>query len=200
MTSPQDVHRSLTEDPQKKLVDMAFATGQALNGVAFAVRKEVFFDEMPRRFMLRNKFLTKGLRAGARGPGGIGVEEASKQNLRTRIFFGEGAEYLSLHQEGGTKRSTSGQNRVGSEGGVKSLLFGQRPEHCICDAQGVEDQARNQEHVSGQGKNRPEKTKSHFVSHELPPTGPDDCGYENLTLAHTLQVTTICPNLGISRT
>ena len=97
----------------QRMVDAAkqvpFATSQAMNDVAFGVRKDAFWDELPRRFRLRNRFLQKGLRPGATGPGGIGVEKADKRNLRVRIFFGQGAEFLSLHQHSGVKRLAAGR-------------------------------------------------------------------------------------------
>lgn len=98
------VIRSLGDLDKAKI----YAAEEALNDTAFGVRRDIFVPEVRAQFDLSNNFLTKGLREGAKGPGGIGVEKANRNRLSARIFFGEGADFLRLHEEGGTKRPPSG--------------------------------------------------------------------------------------------
>lgn len=90
-----------------------FAMVEALNEVAFGERKQVFQPEVQERFSLKNRFLTKGLRPGAEGPGGIGVRKATKALPEAKIFYGKGAEFLSLHEAGGLKLPPSGEESFG---------------------------------------------------------------------------------------
>lgn len=96
------------EDIDKAEGDVRFALSGTLTDLAFRARKEVFRPAVQRAFTLRNRFLTKGIREGARGPGGIGVERATKASMVARVFFGEGAEFLWLHQHALAKMPMSG--------------------------------------------------------------------------------------------
>ncbi len=87
-----------------------FAASVALNSSAFDVRKE-YWRAFSRGFKLRNRFHTKGIRKGAKGPGGVGVETSTKRTLKARIFTGEGIEHTELHARGG--RRVAGAHRIG---------------------------------------------------------------------------------------
>ncbi len=89
-----------------------FATMLTLNDLAFLARKKVFRPEVKKKFTLRNKFLTKGLQPGAKGPGGIGVDKATKRRLEARIFYGKGAEFLTLQEDSGTKLPKRGKGYI----------------------------------------------------------------------------------------
>lgn len=90
----------------------AFGTANAMNDVSFELRRKVFWPQVRASFKLRNNFLTKGLSPGRQGPGGIGVEKATKRDLRTRVFYGTGLEFLTKHQEGGVKLPGSDRDAI----------------------------------------------------------------------------------------
>jgi hypothetical protein len=73
-----------------------------------------------RPFLLRRTFLTKGIRRGARGPGGMGVIRAEKKHgdkMQAELFVGEtpGSSFhqqLLEQEQGQTRRVRSGKHLV----------------------------------------------------------------------------------------
>ena len=74
---------------------MPFATSQALNSTAFAVRKQIVERTYPQSFTVRNKrFASTMFRVG----------KANKRKLVATVFDRLGRDYMVDQAEGGTKR------------------------------------------------------------------------------------------------
>lgn len=91
--------------------NIAYAMSLALNDAVFAARPKVLTEEVDASFEFKSgsarKFMTKGLRPGAEGPGGVGIHRANKRKLEARVFYGEGLEFLRLHEDSGIKHPSS---------------------------------------------------------------------------------------------